>query len=53
MSQNKSLFLELWYFLRKRKAWWLFPIILMLIVVGFLIIFVQESAVSPFIYTIL
>tara|TARA_Y100000310_G_C20693281_1_gene823798 strand:- start:219 stop:377 length:159 start_codon:yes stop_codon:yes gene_type:complete len=49
---NKSLLFELWDFLRIRKAWWLTPIIIMLILVGGLIIFGQSSALSPFIYAL-
>jgi len=49
MSKNKSLLGEIWDFLKVRKAWWLTPIIIMLILVGLLIIFGQSSALSPFI----
>ena len=52
MSNNKSLLGELWNLLKVRKAWWLAPIIIMLILVGLLIIFGQSSAVSPFIYAL-
>jgi len=52
MSNNKSLLREVWEFLKIRKAWWLTPIIIMLILVGILIIFGQSSAVSPFIYAL-
>ncbi len=52
MAQNKSLLGELWDFLKVRKAWWLAPIIIMLILVGALIIFSQSSALSPFIYAL-
>lgn len=52
MSKNKSLIIELWGFLKVRKAWWLTPIIIMLILVGILIIFGQSSALSPFIYAL-
>ena len=52
MAQNKGLLGELWNFLKVRKAWWLAPIIVMLILVGILIIFSQSSAVSPFIYAL-
>ncbi|HJO01699.1 MAG: DUF5989 family protein [Candidatus Woesearchaeota archaeon] len=52
MSNNKPLILEIWEFLRVRKAWWLAPIIIMLILVGALIIFSQSSALSPFIYAL-
>jgi len=53
MSRNKSLIGEIWEFLRVRKAWWLAPIIIMLILVGVLIIFWQSSPLSPFIYALL
>jgi len=52
MNKNKSLLAELWDFLKVRKAWWLSPIIIMLVLVGVLIIFSQSSAVSPFIYAL-
>lgn len=50
--KNKSVFVELWDFLKVRKVWWLTPVIVMLILVGILIIFGQSSAVSPFVYTL-
>jgi len=52
MANNKSLLAELWDFLKVRKAWWLAPIIIMLILVGVLIIFSQSSSLSPFIYAL-
>ncbi len=52
MGKNKSLLVEIWDFLKVRKAWWLAPIIIMLILMGILIIFGQSSAMSPFIYAL-
>ncbi len=52
MSNNKSFLGEIWDFLKVRKAWWLTPIIVMLVLIGALIIFGQSSAVSPFIYAL-
>jgi len=52
MSHNKSLLGEFWDFLKVRKAWWLAPIIVMLVLVGALIIFGQSSSLSPFIYAL-
>jgi hypothetical protein len=52
MRKNKSLFKEVWDFLKVRKVWWLTPIIIMLVVVAVLIIVSQSSAVSPFIYAL-
>ena len=43
---------EFWKFLKVRKKYWLFPIIFVLVLFGFLIILTQGSAVAPFIYTI-
>jgi hypothetical protein len=43
---------ELWSFLRTRKKFWLAPIMVMLVVFGGMIVFVQGSAVAPFIYTL-
>jgi len=43
---------EFWEFLKVRKKYWLFPIVLVLTVFGALIILSQGSAIAPFIYTI-
>ncbi len=43
---------DFWFFLRERKAWWLTPIILVLLVLTVLIIVSEKAAVLPFIYTI-
>lgn len=47
-----SLLAELWMFMRVRKKFWLLPILLMMVLFGFLIVLTQGSAVAPFIYTI-
>lgn len=52
MSNNKSILGEFWIFLKVRKAWWLLPIIIMLVFAGALIIFGQSSAISPIIYAL-
>jgi len=43
---------EFWEFLKVRKKYWLFPIILFLMIFGGLIILSQGSALAPFIYAI-
>jgi hypothetical protein len=43
---------ELWSFLRVRKKFWLFPIILAMATIGGLLVLVQGTAVAPFIYTL-
>ena len=47
-----SILKELWQFLRVRKKFWLFPIILVMLFLGALIVLGQGSAIAPFIYTI-
>ena len=39
-------------FLKVRKKFWLYPIIIVLVIFGGLIVLSQGSAVAPFIYTI-
>ena len=39
-------------FLKIRKKYWLFPILLTLVLFGALIVVSQGSAIAPFIYTI-
>jgi len=52
MAKNKSVLMEFWDFLKVRKAWWLAPIIVMLVLIGALIILGQSSVISPFIYAL-
>ncbi len=47
-----SILKELWTFLKIRKKFWLFPVILVMLFLGALIVLGQGSAVAPFIYTI-
>jgi len=43
---------ELWAFMRARKKFWLWPIFIMMFILGALIVLAQGSAVAPFIYTL-
>jgi len=43
---------ELLQFFWQRRLWWIMPMLILLIIFGFLIIFAQSSAIAPFIYTI-
>jgi hypothetical protein len=49
---SSSIASELWAYMRERKKWWLLPIIITMLLVGFLLILAQTSALGPFIYTI-
>lgn len=43
---------DLWGFMRHRKKFWLSPIIIILLLIGFLIVYSQGSYIAPFIYTL-
>ncbi len=43
---------EFWGFLRVRKKYWLFPVIVWLLVLGAIFVLVQGSPVAPMIYPI-
>jgi hypothetical protein len=43
---------ELWMFLRVRRKVWLWPVFLVMGLLGALIVLAQGSAVAPFIYTL-
>lgn len=43
---------ELWAFLRVRKKYWLWPVFVVMALLGALIVLAQGSAVAPFIYTL-
>jgi hypothetical protein len=47
-----SILKEFWQFLKVRKKWWLAPIVIVLVLLGFLIVVTESSAVAPFIYTL-
>jgi hypothetical protein len=47
-----SLAREFWEYLKTRKKWWLLPVIVVLVLIGFLLVFAQGSALAPFIYTV-
>jgi len=43
---------EYLHFLKTHKKWWLFPVVIVLFLLGMLIILAQGSALAPFIYTL-
>jgi competence protein ComGC len=47
-----SIIAELWRFLRQRKKLWLFPLLVVLLIIGGLLVLAQGSVVAPFIYTL-
>ena len=53
-STDKILFFmkEIFRYLITKKKYWLIPVIIILFLIGFLIVFASSSALSPFIYTL-
>lgn len=47
-----QIFFEVIEFMLKRKKYWLYPILLISLLLGGLIVVSQNSVVAPFIYTI-
>jgi len=47
-----SFIAELFAFMRARKKFWLYPMLIMIVMFGGLLILAQGSALAPFIYTI-
>lgn len=45
-----NLVTEIWGWARRRKKYWLIPLVLALVLVGALIIVASTTSVSPFIY---
>jgi hypothetical protein len=43
---------EIWSFLRVRKKFWLFPILLIMALLGVLIVLAEGSVIAPFIYSL-
>ena len=43
---------DIWDFLKKRRKYWLAPLIITILLMGTLIVFTQGSVVAPFIYSI-
>lgn len=49
---KQSAIREIWDFCKTRKKYWLIPILLVLMTLGILLVVVQGSVVSPFVYTL-
>lgn len=43
---------ELYRFLKKNKKLWLFPLIIVMVILGGLLVLAQGSVIAPFIYTL-
>jgi drug/metabolite transporter superfamily protein YnfA len=52
MLNNLGIVGEFLRLLWARKMWWLIPMVVVLLVFGFLLIFASASGIAPFIYTL-
>ena len=52
MMSKLSILKEFWDFLKVRKKWWLAPIVLWLLLLGFILVAAKGSALAPFIYSL-
>lgn len=51
MHNKFSIFGELAHFFRVHKRWWLAPLVVLLVIFAFFLVFAQTSVFAPFIYT--
>ena len=51
-GQRTGLASEFVAFLKDNKKWWLAPIIIILVLFGFVIVLTEGSAIAPFIYSL-
>jgi hypothetical protein len=50
--QRRYVIWELWDYLRVRRKWWLFPVVLILVLVGAVLAVAPTSPLAPFIYAL-
>ena len=43
---------DIWDFIKERKKFWLAPIIIILLVLGWIIVIVGSSTLAPFVYSL-
>jgi hypothetical protein len=52
MNGKLSILKEFWSFLRVRKKWWIAPIVMLLLTLGFILVVTEGSVLAPFIYSL-
>lgn len=52
LGTNLGVIGEFLKFLWARKLWWLIPMVVVLMLFGFLLIFTQVTGIAPFVYTL-
>lgn len=49
---RRTLWNDVWDFLKVRKAWWMLPAVIMLFLMGALVVASQVPYLAPFIYAL-
>ncbi len=52
MQDRFGIFGELIAFLWAQKLWWIVPMVIILVLFAFLLIFAQGTGLAPFVYTL-
>ena len=52
-TEHRGLLAEFWAFIKHEKAWWMTPIVLVLLAMVGFILFAESSPVLPFVYTLM
>ncbi|MED5369757.1 MAG: DUF5989 family protein [Myxococcota bacterium] len=52
-TEQRGLLAEFWAFIKHEKAWWMTPIVLVLLAMVAFILFAESSPVLPFVYTLM
>jgi competence protein ComGC len=47
-----ELIIDLFNFIKTRRKYWLIPLIIVFIIISIIVVFAENSALSPFIYTL-
>lgn len=50
-QRGTSFLREVWDFMKQNKKWWLLPLLITLVIFGFLVFF-SSTGLAPFIYTL-
>ena len=52
MQDRFGIFGELIAFLWSQKLWWIIPMVIVLVIFAFVLIFAQGTGLAPFVYTL-
>lgn len=50
--KRRYVLVEMWDYLRVRRKWWLFPVVVVLVLVGAVLVLAPASPLAPYIYAL-